>query len=212
MAGGKTGPESLSSMVSNGVLVLNRNWLAIHVCSVERAISLLVQDLAQVVADNYQTFNFSSWRELSQRAEQEGARYIQAPTFRLLVPDVILLTGFHRVPPRIVKFNRRNIYVRDNYTCQYCGAKPTREELTIDHVHPKSRGGRSEWENVVLACQDCNARKGSHLLGEINMNLARPPRKPHWLTIVRHTLRGHDRPTWQKYVDTAYWNADLDQD
>ena len=200
-------------MVSNGVLVLNRNWMAIHVCSLQRAMSLLVQDLAQVVTEEYETYNFHSWRELSAHVEQEGNQFIHSPNFRLIVPEVIILTRFHKAPPRTVKFNRRNIYLRDNFTCQYCGCQPPRDKLTIDHVVPRSKGGRSEWENVVLACQSCNAKKGNRLLGkETSMNLHRSPRKPHWLSIIRDTLRGHNRPTWQKFVDMAYWNVDLDQD
>lgn len=199
-------------MVSNGVLVLNRNWMAIHVCSVERAIGLLVQDLAQVVTADYRTYNFNSWRALSAHIAEDGNHFVHAPNFRLAVPEVVLLTRFHRVPPRIVKFNRRNIYLRDGFTCQYCGRKPPKEELTIDHVVPRARGGRSEWENVVLACQRCNARKGSRLVDEIPMHLHRQPQKPHWLSIVHHSMKGHDRPMWQKFVDTAYWTADLEQD
>ncbi|MBI5153970.1 HNH endonuclease [Candidatus Poribacteria bacterium] len=199
-------------MTNSGVLVLNRNWMAIHVCTVPRSISLLVQGLAQVVTEDYRTYSFESWRELSLHVQSEGNRFIHSPSVRLMVPEVILLTRFHRVPPRMVKFNRRNIYIRDQMTCQYCGRKPAREDLTIDHVVPKSRGGRSEWENVVLACQACNARKGSHLLGEIHhIALLRKPRKPHWVSIIRHTLKGQERPIWQKFVDAAYWNVDLEE-
>ncbi|PKN25605.1 MAG: HNH endonuclease, partial [Deltaproteobacteria bacterium HGW-Deltaproteobacteria-22] len=104
-----------------------------------------------------------------------------------------------------------NIYIRDHFTCQYCGRKPPREELTIDHVLPKSRGGRSEWENVVLACQRCNAKKGNKLLEYAPMTLIRPPKRPHWLTIIRESLNGAERPLWQKFVDVAYWNVDLDE-
>lgn len=199
-------------MVSNGVLVLNRNWLAIHVCSVQRAMSLLVQDLAQVVTDDYQTLDFNSWREVSDLLGSEPEdQYLQTPNFKIKVPEVILLKTFHRVPPRAVKFNRRNIYLRDNFQCQYCGVKPSKEELTIDHVNPRSRGGISEWENVVLACQRCNSRKGNMLLENSNLTLLKPARKPHWLTIVRHSLSKHNRPTWQKFVDQAYWNAKLEE-
>jgi 5-methylcytosine-specific restriction endonuclease McrA len=197
-------------MVANGVLVLNRNWTAIHVCSLERAITLLVQGLAQVVDENFRTYDFGSWRELSDYVETEGNRFIHATSFRLMIPEVILLTHYHRVPPRAVKFNRRNIYVRDDFRCQYCGCRPPREELTIDHVVPRSRGGRSEWENVVLACQSCNARKGSRLLAETPMHLARAPKKPNWINIVRHSLQAQNRPAWQRFVDAAYWNVDLE--
>lgn len=196
-------------MLSNGVLVLNRNWMAIHVCSLQRAISLLVQDLAQVVTDDYQTYDFDSWLEVSEHVARSGNQFINSPNFRLAVPDVIILTRFHRIPPRTVKFNRRNIYIRDNHTCQYCGARPSREELTIDHVVPRSKGGRSEWENIVLACQSCNAKKGNRLLDDTSMKLSRPPRKPHWIGIVSHMLKCQERPSWQRFVDMAYWNVDL---
>jgi 5-methylcytosine-specific restriction endonuclease McrA len=199
-------------MHANGVLVLNKNWVAIHVCSLERAIGLLVQDLASVVCEDYQTHDFDSWRALSMEVEAEGNRFIQAPNFRLMRPEVILLHTFSRVPPRAVKFNRRNIYLRDGCQCQYCGTKPAREDLTIDHVIPRSKGGRSVWENVVVACQACNARKGNRLLPTIAMNLARKPKKPHWMMIVRHTMRDAQRPLWEKFVDKAYWNAELDMD
>jgi len=200
-------------MVANGVLVLNRNWMAIHVCSLQRALGLLVQDLAQVVTEEYETYNFDSWRELSVHMEEEGNRFVHSPSFRLAVPEVILLNRFHKAPPKTVKFNRRNIYLRDQMTCQYCGVKPPREKLTIDHVLPRSKGGKSEWENVVLACQDCNARKGNRLLGsQTSMKLVRQPSKPHWLSIIRHSLKGHNRPTWNKFVDMAYWNVDLKED
>ncbi|MGF1573267.1 MAG: HNH endonuclease [Sumerlaeia bacterium] len=199
-------------MVSNGVLVLNRNWLAIHVCSIQRAMSLLVQDLAQVVTDDYQTLDFNSWREVSDVLGSESdEQFLHTPNFKVKVPEVILLNSFHRVPPRAVKFNRRNIYLRDNFQCQYCGVKPAKEELTIDHINPRSKGGISEWENVVLACQRCNSRKGSTLLENSTLRLMKPARKPHWLTIVRHSLSKHNRPTWQKFVDQAYWTAKLDE-
>ncbi|MDK2970318.1 MAG: hypothetical protein PWP23_73 [Candidatus Sumerlaeota bacterium] len=198
-------------MIANGVLVLNRNWTAIHVTSVQRAITLLVQDLAQVVDDNYRTYDFNSWRELSAYVDTEGNQFIHSPSFRMVIPEVILLTSYHRVPPRAVKFNRRNIYIRDGYKCQYCGRKPPREELTIDHVVPRSRGGRSEWENVVLACQSCNAKKGNRLLQDTPMQLPRAPKKPNWISIVRHTLKAQSRPAWQRYVDMAYWNVDLEE-
>jgi 5-methylcytosine-specific restriction endonuclease McrA len=140
-----------------------------------------------------------------------GNQFIHTPGFQILVPEVVLLTGFTRMPPRTVKFNRRNIYIRDQYTCQYCGKHPSKEHLTIDHILPRSRGGRSTWENVVLACQACNARKGSRLPEEAGMKLLKPPRRPHWLSTLRHTLRGPERPIWQKFVDVAYWEVALEE-
>jgi len=199
-------------MHANGVLVLNRSWVAIHVCSVERAISLLVQDLAMVVTEDYRTHSFLTWRDLSAAIAEDGNRFIHAPNFRLAIPEVILLTRYNRIPPLTVKFNRRNIYLRDNFQCQYCGVRPPREELTIDHVLPRSGGGPSEWENVVVACPDCNAEKGSRLVGETGMAMLRRPRRPHWMSIIGHAVKGQQRPAWEKFVDRAYWNAELMED
>jgi 5-methylcytosine-specific restriction endonuclease McrA len=199
-------------MLSDGVLVLNRNWSAVHVCTVKRAITLLFQGYARVVGNDYQIHDFESWRQVSQHVEKAGNEFIHTPSFPILVPEVILLTGFGKMPPRTVKFNRRNIYMRDHYTCQYCGVKPHREELTIDHIIPRCRGGRSTWENVVLACQSCNSAKGSMLAEEAGMQLARTPRRPHWLSTLRSTLKGPERPIWQRFVDAAYWNVALEEE
>lgn len=199
-------------MLNQGVLVLNRHWTAIHVCSVRRAISLVVQDLARVVDEDCAVHDFTSWTEVSQHLAANGNQFIHTPNKRILVPEVILLRGFNRMPPRTVKFNRRNIYIRDNYTCQYCGRRPAREDLTIDHVVPRSRGGRSTWENVVLACQDCNARKGDRMLADFPLKLARAPKRPHWYSTLRASLRGPERPIWQRFVDAAYWDVVLDEE
>ena len=199
-------------MLSQGVLVLNRNWVAVHVCSVRRALSLLCQDCARVIGDDYQIHDFDSWRDVSEAVAENGNDFVYTPTFRLLVPEVILLTTFNRMPPRTVKFNRRNIYMRDHYTCQYCGKRPPKEELTIDHIVPRSKGGKSTWENVVLACQRCNTRKGSKTPQAVDMELLKTPKRPHWLSTMKATLRGPDRPIWQRFVDAAYWNVSLDEE
>ena len=199
-------------MFNQGVLVLNRNWVAVHVCSVRRALSLVYQDCARIVGQDYQVHDFASWQHLSSHTEALGNDFVHTPNFRILLPEVILLTAFGRMPPLTVKFNRRNIYLRDDHTCQYCGIRPNKEELTIDHVVPRCRGGRSTWENVVLACQKCNSRKGGQTPDEAHMKLARTPRRPHWVAAMRTMLRGPERPMWQRFVDVAYWNTALEED
>ncbi len=188
------------------VLVLNKNWIAVHICNVRRAMSLLYQDFARVVTDEYQLITFQQWRDLSKFADEP---FIQTPNFKIKIPEVIMLTKFAKLPPRIIKFNRKNIYLRDNSTCQYCGKKPPREELTIDHIIPRSRGGESTWSNVIIACSDCNAKKGSHLLEEIGMKLLKKPKKPNFSIIFGR--EEFNRPLWQKFIDFAYWNVTLDK-
>lgn len=198
-------------LLDQQVLVLNKYWVAVHICSVRRALTLLFQEMARVVTEDMQTYDFASWRELSQVADGNHP-LIHTPQFQMLLPKVIVLSRYHKCPPRIVKFNRRNIFMRDRHTCQYCGVQPDDDDLTIDHVIPRSRGGKTTWENIVLACTDCNARKGDRLPSECGMHPLRPPKKPSWIaTLHGFHMTEDNRSLWQKFVDTAYWETRLDQ-
>jgi len=196
-------------LLNQSVLVLNRNWIAIHICDARRALVLLYQDLARVVTETYETLDFRGWRDLSCFA-QEGS-YVSTPCYRLMIPQVIKLVFYNHFPPLHVRFSRRNIYLRDRSRCQFCGARPPRGEMTIDHIVPRSRGGKTVWENVVLACSKCNARKGDRLPSESGMRLIRKPRKPHWLLGSRLEFNPDNRPLWQKFIDEAYWNVTLEE-
>ena len=197
-----------ATLLKRNVLVLNKHWMAIHVCSAKRAFSLLYQDLARVVTEEYQLHDFESWRDFSTCANVE---IVHTPTYPLLIPEVILLRRYGKLPKHKVKFNRRNIYQRDSFTCQYCGKILPRSELTIDHVVPRSRGGKSTWTNVVLACADCNAKKGDSLLKDCRMQILREPREPHWSVMMRHSLNVEENSLWRKFVDMAYWNIPLEE-
>jgi len=190
------------------VLVLNRNWIAVHLCTVRRALGLLCQNLAEVVTEDYGTYNFETWLELSQYAKTD---IIRTPTRQVAIPQVIKLLHYKGFPPRGVKLSRRNIYLRDRMTCQYCGRRPPMEELTIDHIVPRSRGGKTTWTNVVLACSRCNTIKGSRPLRQSGLTLMKEPLEPHWLTVAGSKWPETDAsaPLWQKFVDAAYWNVPL---
>ncbi len=198
----------MNALLADSVLVLNRNWLAVRICTVKRALILLYRDMAQVVTPEYETYDFESWCELSRTAR---SRVVHTTRFQIRVPDVIKLIGYTRTPPLDVKFNRRNIFLRDNFTCQYCGKKAVRDELTIDHIIPRSRGGRSSWENVVIACVECNARKGDRTPGEAGLRLRRKPKKPHWLVTCRRFFTPEKKTVWEKFIDHAYWNVILQE-
>lgn len=199
----------MQTLLSQSVLVLNRHWIAVHVTNVRRALILLFGDHARVVTGDYATHDFRSWRELS--TALVAVRMISTPSFHIAPPEVIMLTEFSKFPPRQVKFSRRNIYTRDNHTCQYCGCVPPKEELTVDHVVPRSRGGRSTWDNVVLACVRCNMRKGSKTPHEAGMKLLTQPKKPHWLACSQFVTRPNGSSLWQKFIDNAYWNTQLQE-
>ncbi len=197
----------MTSLLNESVLVLNRQWTAVHVTTAHRALTLLYADHAKVVAEDFQTYNFDSWRDISDYVETVGK--ITTPSFQIAVPEVIMLSHFQKMPPRQIKFSRRNIFLRDHHMCQYCGKVPPKEELTIDHVLPRSRGGKTTWENVVLACVRCNTRKGSKLVSEAGLTLLSEPVRPHWLAGNQLNVRSNSPSLWQKFVDNAYWNVDL---
>src|SRR5262249_20643601 len=108
-----------------------------------------------------------------------------------------------------VKFSRYNIYVRDDFTCQYCGHKFRSEDLTFDHVVPVARGGGKSWENIVTCCVKCNHIKGGRTPEQAHMKLIRTPRAPEWLpTTLKLTIGVRSAPeSWRDYL---YWNAELD--
>ncbi len=163
------------SILHTKVLILNRSYLPIHVTSVKRAFVLLYQGIAKAVNEQYQTFDFDSWSDLSIATHYETVGMVNRV---IRVPRVILLVSYDRVPKRQVRFSRFNIYARDKLTCQYCHRRLPRQELNLDHVIPRSQGGVSVWENVVCSCHECNRRKGGRTPQQAGMLLKRNPVRP----------------------------------
>ena len=196
-------------MLNTSVLVLNRSYLPVHVTSVRRAFSLLYQGAARAVDEEFQTFDFDGWHQLSDLKEGENIGTIRG---NILIPRVIVLVAFDRLPKRHVRFSRLNIMSRDGFQCQYCGKKPERAELNLDHVVPRSGGGKSTWENVVTSCIDCNGKKGGRTPSQAGMQLLGSPERPRWtpLSHLRVTAVRHEQ--WRPFlsvVDASYWNAEL---
>ena len=142
-------------------------------------------------------------------AKEVGGEFVQGVRVKVRVPEVVVLRHFNGFPRRTVAFSRRNLYRRDNFTCQYCGSQPGTELLSIDHVVPRSRGGRSTWENCVLACLDCNKRKASRTLDEAGLVLDRKPFRPAGGPAFEISL-GTRRASWERFVSERYWNVELE--
>ena len=202
--------------LDSSVLVLNRFFMAIHVISARRAFSLLCKRVAEVVHivdDRYDSYNFESWLEVSQYrelfSETDHFDWVHTVSFQIRVPRVIRLLGYDRLPRRQVKFNRRNLFARDENRCQYCGRRFPTSELSLDHVRPRSRGGDTSWANVVCACTACNKRKGGRTPREAHMKLVRPPLKPRRSPVIRMKLRSSKYRSWKAFLDNAYWSVEL---
>lgn len=189
------------------VLWLNRGWTPIRVSSAKDAISLVCKGSAKIVEPKtYETHDFDSWATM--RAT-ENEPHISTIKLRIRVPEIIVLTVYAGTPEREIVFSRRNIFKRDRYTCVYCGKQAGTENLTLDHVVPRSKGGISSWENTVLACVDCNKRKADRTPEQAKMTLRRRPIKPRWSPALVVSL-GHRRESWEAFVNRAYWNVPLE--
>jgi 5-methylcytosine-specific restriction endonuclease McrA len=195
-------------LLTSHTLVLNRHWLAVGFTHARRAISLVYQDVAKIIApDTYVLHDFESWTDLSRQAPKDECVRSVRTVFR--VPEIILLTSYDGQPRASVAFSRRNLCIRDRYTCQYCSIKVDGEDLTIDHLHPRSRGGLTTWENCVISCMRCNERKRDRTPVEAHMKPIRHPRKPRWSPSFAVPLRQR-RSSWEKFVSDLYWDVELE--
>lgn len=166
--------------MGNGVLLLNASYEPLRVVSLRRAIVLLLKEKAEIV-------------------EADGDE-LRSGSLTLPKPSVIRLVYYVRIPSRLhLPLTRKMVLARDNYTCQYCGKRLPKSELTIDHVIPRSRGGKTEWSNVVVACRRCNQHKGNRTPKEAGMKLLRKPFEPRYVAIVI-LGDGSRQESWEKYL------------
>jgi len=194
--------------VNSQVLVLNRLWQPVHICCARRAFSLLFLEHAEVVhtdaGSNFYTHDIESWMLLSKNAGEK--ELVRTVSHQFLVPAIIVLKVFDRLPKQDIKFTRQNVFERDRYTCQYCSTRFEAKELNIDHVIPRDKGGKSSWENVVCSCIKCNSRKANHLPSQVNMFPIREPRAPKWRPLFG---TGPNRParmaheSWRHFIDPS---------
>ncbi|RMF87056.1 MAG: HNH endonuclease [Nitrospinota bacterium] len=166
----------------SNVLVLNYTYEPLHFCNAKRAIILILQEKAEIV--------------------EKSGQLLHSPSLVLPLPTVIRLRMYIRRPVgRGITFSKKNVFLRDNFTCQYCGVKGSNGfELTIDHIIPRSKGGKTCWENVVVACKVCNRRKGDRPLEETDLRLLRQPRKPRFPLLKPAPLSTRFLAEWTKYL------------
>jgi len=161
------------------VLVLNLNFEPLGVCTLKRAMGLIVMGKAEVLVN--------------------GRGYVRTPSCALPRPSVLRLAHLVRRPHPRVKLVKKEIFRRDGYRCQYCGRRTSR--LTIDHVVPRRLGGKHRWDNVVSACPSCNRKKGGKNLEATSMQLLRPPREPLPTALYRFDQYLQDNNDWRQFLE-----------
>ncbi len=159
------------------VLVLNQDYSPLSVCSTERAFLLIYLDKAELVHE-----------DRNHQMRSVNAIYP--------APSVIRLQKYIFIPFKSVLLSRQNIFKRDAHTCLYCGGK---QDLTLDHVLPKSRGGATNWANLATACKKCNSIKGNKTPEEADMFLSQKPFKPSYIMFVRN-FSGFTSEDWLQYL------------
>ena len=168
-------------MLHAPVLVLNATYEPVNVCAARRAIILVLNGVAL--------------------AEEHAPGFVHSTRLTMPVPSVIRLLEYRRIPHQARALSRKNILLRDRNTCQFCGHVLSSSELTLDHVVPRSQGGKSAWENLVACCHPCNNRKGDRTPEQAGVKLLRAPR-PFNLHTSRHLMRlmAHGNGQWRKYL------------
>src|SRR5215470_9232795 len=177
--------------MSERTLLLNSSYEPLKVISWQRAVTLFVLGKVEVIR------------------EYDG--FVRSISFKIRTPAVVRLLRFIRRKRPQVSFSRRNLFLRDDGHCQYCGGKKDTSDLTYDHVVPRSQGGRTEWTNIVTCCVDCNRRKGGRTPEQAGLRLLRVPKRPeHLPVVVTITIGVNTAP--EAWRDFLYWNVRLDED
>ncbi len=196
-------------ILQDNVLVLNRSWQPVSVTTVRHAVVQVYLESARFVdAESFDTFAFDEW--IMPKDPEGGAgdleaagkngRFIHGCAWRMPVPEVIVLSRHNGNSGFPIRFTRRNLLLRDHYTCQYCGSQPPPSELTLDHVVPRSRGGVSSWDNLVVACRRCNLRKEDLTPEEARLKLLRSPRQPRWEELQLSRMGDHLPASWRIFL------------
>lgn len=185
------------------VLVLDKQYHPTKIITAKEAVCILCSEFekALVLDSTYQTYSLEEWIEYSKMVKQSDLPVLRSSNVNFIVPEVIVLPNYLRKPShgKKLRYSRISIFKRDNFVCQYCGEHKTRQELTVDHILPKSRGGKSTWLNIVSACKPCNWKKADKTPEEAGMKLLSVPKIPTW----RDSLdlpAGLKRELWDNFL------------
>lgn len=198
-----------ASTLNGSVLVLNRFYMAVHVVAVRRALVLLYRELAEVISvedGQYHNYDFETWMDLSAFTledpdnEIDEHDVVRSVNFSLMIPRVIRLNFYDKIPKLTLRFNRRNLFARDKNTCQYCGRQLGLSQLSFDHVIPRCRGGKTTWENVVCCCLKCNSRKSDRTPEQAGMKLVRTPKRPRQNPLLAVKLDNPKYEVWRTFL------------
>lgn len=184
------------SVLHHPVLVLNKSWIPILIESVKRSLIHIFDDKALFIdPEDYSVYDWEQWIDKYKDEKNE----INACSFTVKKPEVIVLKYQNKIPKRNVRLTRKNLLIRDQYRCQYTGQKINLKDATIDHVVPRSRGGVTDWENVVISSKDVNIIKGDKTPEEAGMKLLQKPQRPMYYMFLSNYAENRPQ-SWEKFL------------
>lgn len=185
--------------LNKSVLVLNKVWFPIRVIDVKRALKLVFSEKAFLIhPEDYSVVKWEEWVSLP--TDEDDSKCILTTSGKIKIPEVIALSKYDKVNNRKAKLTKRNIMIRDNFTCQYTGKKLKKSECDIDHIIPKSKGGKNSWDNMVVCSKEINRKKGDKFIDEMGLSLVRKPYAPS----VKNLILNPDMPmpkSWKNFIE-----------
>lgn len=198
----------MASVLNSPILVLNKRWHPIHVMKAKDALSKAVNENAMFMDETDSVlYSWEDWVDLfSQDLEYEGGdfKYIAAGKYKVRLPEIIVLNKYDKIPKVDIKLTRRNLLIRDKFTCQYTFKKLSLKDATIDHVIPRAQGGKTTWDNVVICDWRINSKKANRTPKEAGLPWPKP-KKPNWHPLFSHFVQQRPK-SWEPYINTSEWN------
>jgi len=183
------------------VLVLNRCWQAVGTKTVAESLSMMFAGTATGLdVQGSESMIPYRWNDWTQLPADERANYVNTVRGKIKIPRIIILCNYDKVPRKRPKFSSRAVWQRDEGICQYTNQKLTPNEANIDHIIPRSRGGKTNWLNCVISHKAVNAQKANRTPEEANLKLIRPPREPKALPITFYIKNKHQIPEWEMFL------------
>lgn len=200
-----------TSVLNSPILVLNKHWSSIRIETVKDGLTkaftggakLMDEETSMLYAweDWFRQFSF----DFNDEVDDFGYEFIKASSALVRAPKIIVLTSYDKIPFAEIKLTRRNLLIRDKFICQYTGQRLNSRNATMDHIVPRSLGGKTEWTNVVICSFEANVKKGNKTLAEAGLKLLKKPVAPKWHPLYSYVIQ--NRPEcWNKFIDTDKWN------
>ena len=190
----------MKTIFKKHVLILNKNWIPINTTTARNSFSLMYADNAKgllIEDDRFLSLEWNEWIKLDIKDKDDFVRTVNG---HIKIPNIIVLNYNDKIPKQVIKFTQKNLWERDNYTCQYTGKKLNKNNGNIDHIVPKSQGGKTSWENCVLAHKQINALKADRTPEQAGLKLIKKPKAPRVMPVSFYIRNNENIKEWDMFL------------